>query len=173
GLLSGLAPAFQGGRRSLTSSLRERAGSGGGVRLRKAIVAAQIALSLVLVIGAVLFARTLTGLLAKGPGFDTASLISFGIEPRQPDLVGRRAPPGRVRPGRVEPPVISHSRRAAHGTRHRRLGDLALPAAPRRKLELPDDDTGRSPNRHRSRSPSERGHAGLLFHARRQNRVGA
>jgi predicted permease len=83
GLLSGLAPAVQAGRRTLISSLRERAGSGGGVRLRKAIVAAQIALSLVLVIGAVLFGRTLTGLLAKGPGFDTTSLISFGIEPRR------------------------------------------------------------------------------------------
>jgi len=83
GLLSGLAPALQAGRRSLASSLRERTGSGGGVRLRKVIVAAQIALSLVLVIGAVLFARTLTGLLAKGPGFDTTSLISFGIEPRR------------------------------------------------------------------------------------------
>lgn len=83
GLLSGLAPAVQAGRRSLISSLRERDGSGGGVRLRKAIVAAQIALSLVLVIGAVLFARTLTGLLAKGPGFDTTSLIAFGIEPRR------------------------------------------------------------------------------------------
>jgi len=83
GLLSGLAPAIQAGRRSLISSLRERAGSSGGVRLRKAIVAAQIALSLVLVIGAVLFGRTLTGLLAKGPGFDTTSLISFGIEPRR------------------------------------------------------------------------------------------
>jgi predicted permease len=33
------------------------------------------------VIGAALFIRTLTGLLAKGPGFDTASLISFGIDP--------------------------------------------------------------------------------------------
>jgi predicted permease len=81
GLLSGLAPAVQAGRRSLISSLRER--GGGGVRLRKVIVAAQIALSLVLVIGAVLFARTLTGLLAKGPGFDTTSLISFGIDPRR------------------------------------------------------------------------------------------
>ena len=42
---------------------------------------AQIALALILVIGAALFVRTLTGLLAKGPGFDTSSLISFGIDP--------------------------------------------------------------------------------------------
>src|SRR4029077_6850386 len=38
---------------------------------------------LILVVGAVLFARTLTGLLAKGPGFDTSSLVSFGINPRK------------------------------------------------------------------------------------------
>jgi putative ABC transport system permease protein len=84
GLLSGFAPALHAGRRSLGSSLRERAASAAGsVQLRKVIVAAQIALSLVLVIGAVLFARTLTGLLAKGPGFDTSSLVSFGIDPWQ------------------------------------------------------------------------------------------
>jgi predicted permease len=81
GVLSGFAPALHAGRKSLVSSLRERAGAGGGVRLRKVIVAVQIALSLVLVIGAVLFARTLTGLLAKGPGFDTSSLVSFGVDP--------------------------------------------------------------------------------------------
>jgi hypothetical protein len=43
-------------------------------------VTAQIAFTL-LIIGAALFVRTLTGLMAKGPGFDTSSLISFGIHP--------------------------------------------------------------------------------------------
>jgi predicted permease len=81
GVLSGFAPAVQAGRKSLGSSLRERGSTGGGVRLRKAIVAAQIALSLVLVVGAVLFTRTLSALLAKGPGFDTSSLVSFGVDP--------------------------------------------------------------------------------------------
>ena len=33
--------------------------------------------------GAVLFVQTLTGLLAKGPGFDTSSLVSFGVDPRR------------------------------------------------------------------------------------------
>ena len=83
GILSGFAPALHAGRKSLVLSLRERGSTGGGVRLRKVIVSAQIALSLVLVIGAVLFARTLTGLLAKGPGFDTSSLVSFGVDPRR------------------------------------------------------------------------------------------
>jgi predicted permease len=84
GLLSGFAPALHAGRKSLISSLRDRSGSGfGDARLRKVIVTVQIAFSLVLVIGAVLFVRTLTGLLAKGPGFETGSLISFGLDPRR------------------------------------------------------------------------------------------
>jgi predicted permease len=84
GLLSGLAPAIQAGRDGLVSSLRERAGTGfGGVRLRKCIVTLQVALSLILVIGAALFVRTLAGLLAKGPGFETSGLLSFTIAPVQ------------------------------------------------------------------------------------------
>jgi len=82
-VLTGVAPAVHAGRQALADSLRERAGAGRGARLRKVIVGAQIALSLVLVIGAVLFARTLNGLLARGPGFDTSSLVSFGVNPRQ------------------------------------------------------------------------------------------
>ncbi len=81
GVLSGLAPAWQSGRRSLMSSLRERGGTAlGGVRLRKLIVTAQIALTLTLVVGAALFVRTLDALAAKGPGFETSSLVSFGID---------------------------------------------------------------------------------------------
>jgi predicted permease len=81
GVLSGLAPAWQAGRRSLVSSLRERGGTGfSSVRLRKLIVTAQIALTLILVISAALFVRTLDALMAKGPGFPTASLVSFGID---------------------------------------------------------------------------------------------
>src|SRR5262249_25789352 len=72
GLLSGLAPALHAGGESVIGSLRERGGSGfGGVRLRKCIVTLQVAFSLILVVGATLFVRTLTGLLAKGPGFET------------------------------------------------------------------------------------------------------
>jgi predicted permease len=82
GLFSGLAPALRAGGDGLVSSLRERGGTGfGGVRLRKTIVTLQVAFSLILVVGAALFLRTLTGLLAKGPGFDTSSLLSFAIAP--------------------------------------------------------------------------------------------
>jgi predicted permease len=84
GLLSGLAPALQSTADSLVISLRERGGTGfGGVRLRKCIVTLQVAFSLILVIGAALFVRTLAGLQIKGPGFDTSSLLSFAIAPLQ------------------------------------------------------------------------------------------
>ena len=81
GLLSGLAPAWQAGRRSVAQSLRERGGTAfSGVRLRKIIVTAQIALTLTLVVGAALFLRSLDALMAKGPGFTTSGLISFGVD---------------------------------------------------------------------------------------------
>ena len=86
GFLAGCAPALQAGRKSLDSALRERGGTAsGGLTIRRAIVTAQIAFTLILVIAAGLFVRTLSGLLVKGPGFDTSSLISFGIKP---DLSG-------------------------------------------------------------------------------------
>lgn len=83
GVLSGFAPALQAGRASFISALRERSGAASGVRLRKAIVTVQIAFTLILVTGGALFVRTLTGLMAKGPGFETSSLVSFGLDPRR------------------------------------------------------------------------------------------
>jgi len=84
GFLAGAAPAFEARRKSFVSSLRDRGGTAlGGVSLRRAIVTAQIAFTLILVVAAGLFVRTLHGLLAKGPGFDTSSLIWFGIKPGQ------------------------------------------------------------------------------------------
>ncbi len=86
GILSGLAPAWQAKRRSFAASLQQRGGTAfGGVRLRKTIVTAQIALTLTLVVGATLFVRTLDALMTKGPGFVTSSLVSFQVDP---SLVG-------------------------------------------------------------------------------------
>jgi predicted permease len=84
GLFTGLTPALQAGRGGLITTLRERTGTTfRGLRLRRAIVTAQIAFTLILLTGAALFIRTLSALLAKGPGFETASLISFAIDPVQ------------------------------------------------------------------------------------------
>jgi len=83
GVLTGCVPALQAWRSTaLITVLRERGGgASGGLRFRKVIVTAQIAFTLVLVVGAALFVRTLTTLLAKGPGFDTTSMIAIGLHP--------------------------------------------------------------------------------------------
>jgi predicted permease len=84
GLLFGLAPAWMAARAELSSSLKEstqtttrrRKGMGG-----KAIVAFQIALSTLLVVGAGLFLRTLFALQSVDAGFRTDHLILFSINP--------------------------------------------------------------------------------------------
>jgi len=84
GLLFGLAPAWMAARAEVSSSLKEsaltvtrrRKGLGG-----KAIVAFQIALSTLLVVGAGLFLRTLFALRSVDAGFKTDHLILFSINP--------------------------------------------------------------------------------------------
>jgi predicted permease len=49
--------------------------------LRKILVAAQVALSLLLLIGAAVFARSLSNLRSLNPGFQTGNLIQFQISP--------------------------------------------------------------------------------------------
>ena len=53
----------------------------GSAKLRGALVASQVALSLVLLVGAGLFAKSLYNLQAVDPGFRTSNLISFSIDP--------------------------------------------------------------------------------------------
>jgi predicted permease len=116
GFLAGSAPALQAGRKSLDSSLRERGGTPfGGLTLRRMIVTAQIAFTLILVIAAGLFVRTLSALLVKGPGFDTSSLISFGIKPALNGYSGaeesrliRRITEGLRDSGSIEASAIAH-----------------------------------------------------------------
>jgi predicted permease len=83
GVLCGLAPAWQAGRVPLISWLKDRTGGpgAGGVRLRKVLVVGQMAFTLVLLVGAGLFVQTLARLVAQGPGFPTAQLVTFGINP--------------------------------------------------------------------------------------------
>jgi predicted permease len=81
GLLFGLAPAVRASRTELGLALKEQSASvAGGVRLRQAVVIAQIALALVLLIGAGLFVRTLANLRGRGPGFVTTNLLLFRID---------------------------------------------------------------------------------------------
>src|SRR5207244_4237557 len=75
GLLFGLAPIFQAFSRSPSESLKEggktTATGDGGLRLRSLLTVSEIALSMVLLIGAGLLTRTFVGLLNVRPGFET------------------------------------------------------------------------------------------------------
>jgi predicted permease len=73
-LIFGLAPALQGSNTDLAPTLRDRGSSGASGKqalLRKLLVVSQIMLSLILLIGAGLFLRTLANLKTAGPGFST------------------------------------------------------------------------------------------------------
>ena len=72
GVLFGLVPAWQTARPQLVASLKEEGGAvvtTGHAWLRKGLVVAQVALSLLLLVGAGLFARSLWNLRALDPGF--------------------------------------------------------------------------------------------------------
>ena len=85
GVLFGLAPAFSATRMSLTAALKEGgAGSQMGARrsrLARALVSAQVALSLVLLVAAGLFLRTLQKLESVPLGFEREQLLMFSVAP--------------------------------------------------------------------------------------------
>jgi putative ABC transport system permease protein len=80
----GLVPALRATQADLTPALKSEAAAvvgGGGFRLRKGLVVAQVALSLLLLIGAGLFTRSLMNLRALDPGFKPDRLFAFQIDP--------------------------------------------------------------------------------------------
>jgi predicted permease len=97
GILFGLAPAVHAARGSLQEALRDGArGSGSGVRknrLRSSLVVAEIALSLVLLVGASLFVRSFLTLQNTSAGFSTTQLMTtrFYLQGTRYDSLSRRA----------------------------------------------------------------------------------
>ena len=86
GLVFGLAPALRASRPDLWSTLKDTVGPKGGMTgslfLRKGPVAAQVALSFLLLFGAGLFVRSLQNLRATNTGFrDLDNLITFQVAP--------------------------------------------------------------------------------------------
>ena len=83
-LLFSLAPALRFLHPDLANSLKQQSttSAGGQLRFRRALVAVQIGLSLLLLVGAGLFVRTLHNLRTLDVGFATDHLVSFGINPR-------------------------------------------------------------------------------------------
>ncbi len=107
GLLSGALPAWRGADVNVQSVLREsgRTGTDGpcGARLRGALVVAETALAVVLVIGATLMVRSFARLSAVDPGFDAEHVVSFGLS-LPSELFG-------------DDPVAAAERRAAYRAR--------------------------------------------------------
>jgi predicted permease len=85
GLFFGLAPALQTSRADTINAIKEeagRSGSGGrsGHRLRNGLVVTQVAVCLVLLLGATLFVRSLQAAQHLDPGFDPRGLLVASVD---------------------------------------------------------------------------------------------
>jgi predicted permease len=90
GILFGLTPALRSSKVALAPALAGRgvaSGASGRFGLGKALVISQVALSLVLLIGAALFLRTLRNLRSQDVGFDREHVLLFWTAP---DHAGRQ-----------------------------------------------------------------------------------
>jgi predicted permease len=80
----GLLPAIQSTRPDVYPTLKDQGGSViggfGQMRSRQALVVAQVALSLLLLVGAGLFTRSLLNLRKLDPGFKTSNLVTFSLD---------------------------------------------------------------------------------------------
>jgi predicted permease len=84
GIVFGLLPALQSTRADVAPTLKDETTSvagGAAFRFRKGLVVAQVALSLLLLIGAGLFTRSLMNLRGLNPGFQPDSLLTFTVDP--------------------------------------------------------------------------------------------
>ena len=93
GVVMGLYPALQGSRSDIVSVLRDGgrtiAGALGSHRARRAIVMAQVAVSLVLLIGAALLVTSFAKLRGQQTGFDSTNIFVAGVSlppSRYPDV---------------------------------------------------------------------------------------
>ncbi|HSB12378.1 MAG TPA: ABC transporter permease [Blastocatellia bacterium] len=86
GILFGLTPALRASKTDLTTALKEKAARGAGGKLRiglaPALIVSQVALSLVLLVGAGLFARSLVMLAHENLGFNRDNVLLVDVDPR-------------------------------------------------------------------------------------------
>jgi predicted permease len=95
-LLFGLLPAVRATHLAPASAIRAgaRGATAGRERfgLRRALVSTQVALSLVLLVGALLFVRSLQKLLAVDPGFQSEGILAVSLDLRRPNYTQERRP---------------------------------------------------------------------------------
>jgi predicted permease len=97
GVFFGIAPAFRSVRIDLTPALKAGQGSSGSsghtggkwLGIGNALVVAQVALAIVVLVGAGLLVRTLANLRSVDVGFDSRDILIFGIDPT---LIGYKGP---------------------------------------------------------------------------------
>jgi predicted permease len=97
GILFGVAPTFRSARVDLTPALKEGErssassghASGKWLSIGNALVVTQVALAIVVLVGAGLLVRTLQNLRSVDVGFDSRNILIFGIDPT---LIGYKGP---------------------------------------------------------------------------------
>jgi len=97
GILFGLAPALRSTRINVAPALKKTAVSPSGTALigrrfgvGNALVVAQVALSILVLVGASLLARTLINLATMKVGFDAHNVVLFGVAPELNGYQGER-----------------------------------------------------------------------------------
>jgi predicted permease len=95
GVIFGLLPALRASRPDPWTTLKDTvgsiAGAGGSLFLRKGLVAAQVALSFLLLFGAGLFVRSLQNLKATDTGVTLDNLVTFQLSPALSGYENERA----------------------------------------------------------------------------------
>jgi putative ABC transport system permease protein len=84
GLIFGLVPALQSARPNLNETLRDAGARGSSAgrarqRLRSSLVIGEVALSVVLLVGAALLIRSFLGMQSIKPGFDPTNLLTMRV----------------------------------------------------------------------------------------------
>ena len=86
GVLFGIVPALQSARPDLTNALKDsgRSTTAGAFSqwLRSSLVVAEVALAVILLVGAGLFIGSFVQLMRVDPGFDYRNLVVFNVSPR-------------------------------------------------------------------------------------------
>jgi predicted permease len=93
GFAAGLAPALSGSRLNLATAIRtsgQKASCVSGARLRNSFIAAEVALAVILVVGAGLLVKSLWLLLRVSPGFQTQNALTMRVTP-DPSLCKERS----------------------------------------------------------------------------------
>ena len=123
GIMFGLLPAIRMSRTDISGRLKDsgRAIAGSRSRMQSVLVMGEMAMALVLLVGAGLMCRTLMGLWKVDPGFDPRNVSYFGVTP-SPSLVSQ--PPDAIHAALRQISATLHS---VPGVEAVSLHDGALP----------------------------------------------